>query len=114
MIDIACLPPSISQSEIYRNGLPKMGISPASDALQNFGISLGDQMAVVPGRILSPPKVAYAAGKEMVIRDSAWNLRDVRFHKAARIGNCVAVAINERPGDFSDAGNAEFKKVRYL
>lgn len=111
MIDIACLPPTVNQSEIYRNGLTQMGISPASDALNNFGISLGNQMAVVPGRILNPPKVLYAQGKEMMIRDSAWNLRDVRFHKGARIGNCFAIAINERRGDFESGADPDFVKV---
>lgn len=111
MIDIACLPPAVNQAEIYRNGLEQMGVSPASEALKNFGISLGTQMTVVPGRILNPPKVAYGKGKEMMVYNSAWNLRDVHFHRPAAIGNCLAVVINERRGDFEDVGDPEFKQV---
>lgn len=112
MIDIACLPPAINQADIYRNGLSNMGISPASDALNEFGISLGNQMAVVPGRILDSPKIAYL-GKVLETRDSAWNLRDQKFVKAVPLKNCLALAINERPGDFQGAGDPDFENVRH-
>lgn len=114
MIDIACLPPSINQAEIYRNGLPQMGVQPASDALAQFGISLGNQMAVVPARILDPPKVAYAKNKELQIRDSAWNLRDVQFRKGAKIGPSVAVVIGGGRGDFDDPQDPDLARVRML
>jgi eukaryotic translation initiation factor 2C len=113
MIDIACLAPSINQAEIYRNGLPQMGIQPVSDALTRFGISLGTQMAVVPGRILDPPKVAYA-DRQLQIKDSAWNLRDVQFRKGAKIGPCVAVVMNERRGDFDNPEDQELARVRWF
>jgi len=114
MIDIACLPPKVNQAEIYRNGLPRMGVQPASEALTQFGISLGTQMAVVPGRILDPPKVAYARNKELQIRDSAWNLRDVQFRKGGKLGPSVAVAFNERRGDFDDPQDQDLVRVRLL
>lgn len=111
MIDIACLPPAVNQADIYRNGLSNMGLSPASDALNEFGISLGNQMAVVPGRILDSPKIAYL-GKVLETRDSAWNLRDQKFVKAVPLKNCLALAINERQGDFQGAGDPDFENVR--
>lgn len=115
MLDVACRSPAINQADIYRNGLPKMGISPLSPNLSNFGMSLGDQMAVVPGRILNPPKVAYAQGKEVEIRDSAWNLRQLRFFRGARLGNCLAIAINDGGrSDFTAAADPEFAKVRII
>lgn len=114
MLDVACRSPAVNQADIYRNGLSKMGISPLSPNLTNFGMSLGDQMAVVPGRILNPPKVAYAQGKEVEIRDSAWNLRGLRFHRGARLGNCLAIAISEGRFDFQSAQDPEFAKVRTI
>jgi eukaryotic translation initiation factor 2C len=114
MIDIACLPPSTNQAEIYRNGLPQMGVQPASGALNQFGISLGAQMAVVPARILDPPKVAYARNKELQIRDSAWNLRDVQFRNGAKIGPSIAIAVSERRGDFDDPQDRDLAQVRTL
>lgn len=112
MIDIACLPPSVNQAAIYQNGLPQMGMQPASDALTKFGMSLGDQMAVVPGRILDPPRVAYAKS-ELQIRDSAWNLRDVQFYKGAKIGPSVAIVMSERRGDFDNPQDQELVRVRW-
>jgi hypothetical protein len=112
MINFACLSPAINQADIYRNGLTNMGIAPPSDVLTEFGISLGTEMAVVPGRILDAPKIAYL-GKTMEVRDSAWNLRDVKFQKAAAIGPSVAIAISERPGDFQSADDPDFAGVRF-
>ena len=89
-----------------------MGMQPASDALTKFGMSLGDQMAVVPGRILDPPRVAYAKS-ELQIRDSAWNLRDVQFYKGAKIGPSVAIVMSERRGDFDNPQDQELVRVRW-
>lgn len=111
MLNIACRPPSVNQADIYRNGLTNMGVSPLSPNLVNFGIALGDQMAVVPARILNPPKIAYAGNKIMDVRDSAWNLRDLRFFKGARIQNCLALTLSESGRDFQGSSDPAFLEV---
>lgn len=71
-------------------------------------------MAVVPARILNPPRIAYGSNKIMDVRDSAWNLRDTKFIKGAKIGNCMALALSESGRDFQGPTDPAFLEVSLL
>jgi len=72
--------------------------------LPGFGIKIGHQMAVVPGRLLKAPKVMYSRGAQQVDEERAsWNLRSVRFAKGMTIDlSQFAVLI------IKDGGRTEF------
>ena len=112
MIDIACRPPAENQQAIIQSGLTRMGYTPSADTTLNaFGISLGQDMAVVPGRILPPPQIKYSNQNARIL-DSAWNMKDVKFVVPAPLRNCAALAL--RAGgrdDFTGSDDPEFRRV---
>ncbi|KAF8341583.1 Piwi domain-containing protein [Cantharellus anzutake] len=94
MIDVACRSPAENQRVILQAGLAKMGFVPSPDSSLNaIGILLGQEMAVVPGRVLPPPQIKYLGNHPTQIRDSAWNMKDVKFVVAAPLRNCMALSI---------------------
>ncbi|KAK7032353.1 hypothetical protein VNI00_013101 [Paramarasmius palmivorus] len=69
------------------SGLPStlsaLGITPPSDIL-DFGISVSNEMAVVPGRVIAPPRLFYGQ-KAITASNGAWNITTVKFHKGAQV-----------------------------
>ncbi|EEB96357.1 hypothetical protein MPER_04523, partial [Moniliophthora perniciosa FA553] len=62
MIRVAARPPNVNGGEIMSAGLSNLGFSEASSVMKAFGVQVGKQMAVVPGRILPPPGIVYGRG----------------------------------------------------
>ncbi len=89
-----------------------MGYIPSAETILNaFGISLGQEMAVVPGRILPPPQIKYS-NQNARIQESAWNMRDVKFIVPAPLRNCAVLAL--RGGgrdDFTGSDDPELRRV---
>ncbi|KAI0743139.1 Piwi domain-containing protein [Daedaleopsis nitida] len=73
--------PNMIGDAIVHRGLLQLDLAPTSPPASSFGITVGDQMAVVPGRILPLPTVRYHGGNPPAIDDrrASWNLRGVRF-----------------------------------
>ncbi len=86
MILHACKPPNVNARSIVGQGLTSLGFKDDAEPLPGFGIKIGHQMTVVPGRLLKAPKVMYNRGAQQVDEERAsWNLRSVRFAKAMTI-----------------------------
>ncbi|KAJ8590502.1 argonaute-like protein [Rhizopogon salebrosus TDB-379] len=96
MITVACQPPNANGNAIVNNGLNELGFLHPGPALTSFGVSIGPDMAVVPGRILPKPGLKYASNVSPAIDDRAsWNLRNIRFAVGARLDKWAVLLIGD-------------------
>ncbi|KAG6907598.1 hypothetical protein DXG01_008216 [Tephrocybe rancida] len=95
MITYAAKPPNINANAIVGRGLNELGFRQGAAPLGAFGISIGTEMTVVPGRILSPPGIKYGSGTPQVDDRASWNLRNVRFAKGATLSNWAVLLIKD-------------------
>lgn len=95
MITVAAKPPNINAENIVNHGLRQLGFSDAAPQLNAFGVSIGNQMTVVPGRILQAPAIKYGTGGPSVDERASWNLRDVKFAKGARLEGWGVLLIKD-------------------
>lgn len=96
MITVAAKPPNINAENIVNHGLRQLGFSQAAPQLNAFGVSIGTQMTVVPGRILQAPSIKYSGqGSPNVDERASWNLRDVKFAKGARLDGWGVLLIKD-------------------
>lgn len=86
MIKNACRPPKQNAETVVYNGLPSLGLTQDTSLIDAFKISIDPQMAVIPGRVLDPPKVAYP-GRTLEVQNGSWNLIKVKFQRGARVGS---------------------------
>ncbi|KAH9474635.1 Protein argonaute PNH1 [Psilocybe cubensis] len=110
MITTAAKPPNINAAAIVGPGLTELGFRPGSSPEFNaFGISIGNEMAVVPGRILTPPGIKYGQGTPAVDDRASWNLRNVKFAKGARLEQWAVLIIQDgnRRDEFASANDPE-------
>ena len=94
MIKVACNPPTVNANFIVNQGFDLLGLRGNNSTLISFGISVDPNMAVVPSRVLPPPKVIYKAGQAS-IRDGGWNLVGVKFHSGGNMSNWAVLLITE-------------------
>ncbi|KAH7923516.1 Piwi-domain-containing protein [Leucogyrophana mollusca] len=104
MILAACKPPNVNAKAIVTSGLTELGFRVTGPTVLNsFGVSIGPDMAVVPGRILPKPGLKYAANTVASIDDRAsWNLRNVKFAVGGRLERWAVLLIQ-------DGGRDEFR-----
>lgn len=96
MITFAAKPPNVNALAISTKGLEELGFRPnVSPQLSAFSVSIGNQMAVVPARILPPPRIQYGQGTPSVDEKASWNLRNVKFTKGARLENWAVLVIRD-------------------
>jgi eukaryotic translation initiation factor 2C len=96
MITVACQPPNANGNAIVNNGLNELGFLHPGPALTSFGVSIGPDMAVVPGRILPKPGLKYANNVSPAVDDRAsWNLRNIRFAAGARLDKWAVLLIGD-------------------
>ncbi|KAK7032399.1 hypothetical protein VNI00_013147 [Paramarasmius palmivorus] len=94
MIKVACNPPNVNAEAIVGEGFTKLGITPPADVLGAFGISISNEMTVVPGRELPPPRLLYGR-KQVMARDGAWNIVDVKFSRGAQIKSWWMMVVRD-------------------
>jgi hypothetical protein len=100
MITVACQPPNANGNAIMNNGLRELGFVNPGPTLASFGVSIGPNMAVVPGRILPRPGLKYANNVSPAVDDRAsWNLRNIRFATGARLEKWAVLLIGDRGRD---------------
>lgn len=102
MIKVACKPPNINAAAIVNRGIRELGFVDQNDPLRAFGVSIGTEMAVVPGRILPSPNIRYATNAPRIDDRASWNLRDVKFAKGGKLENWAVLLI-------ADGGRDEFQ-----
>ncbi|KAG5652514.1 hypothetical protein H0H81_004786 [Sphagnurus paluster] len=95
MILIAAQPPNVNANAIVGRGLDELGFRARAEPLGAFGMSVGTEMAVVPGRILPAPGVQYAQNSPAIDERASWNLRNVRFAKGASLSSWAVLLIKD-------------------
>ncbi|KAJ3789398.1 argonaute-like protein [Lentinula aff. detonsa] len=111
MLAIAARPPNINANDINGPGLDKLGFRSRANPLGAFGVSVGTEMAVVPGRILEPPTLQYGPGTNPPINEKAsWNLRGVKFASGAKVTRWAVLVL--RDGNRSDFRGADDPELR--
>lgn len=112
MITAACKPPNINGTAIVGRGLDELGFRAGASPLGSFGISIGTDMAVVPGRILPPPGIKYGHGTPKVDERASWNLRDVKFAVPGKLIRWAVLLIQDGGRDeFQGVNDPELKQV---
>ncbi|OBZ66780.1 Protein argonaute MEL1 [Grifola frondosa] len=95
MILVACQPPNVNAQAIVGRGLDELGFRQGAAPMDAFGIRVGNEMAVVPGRILNPPTVRYSQGAAQIDDRASWNLRNVRFSVGAKLEKWAVLLIKD-------------------
>ncbi|KAF9023414.1 argonaute-like protein [Hymenopellis radicata] len=113
MITAAAKWPNINAETIMSAGLTELGFRTAAPALKSFGISIGTEMTVLPGRILPTPSLSYGAGSAPVEIDKAsWNLKRLKFLRCSRLTNWVVFCVVDNGRDeFSGPKDPDLKKT---
>ncbi|KAI0057312.1 argonaute-like protein [Artomyces pyxidatus] len=115
MILVAAKPPNINAQAITTHGLTELGFRQgptASPVLNHFGVSIGNEMAVVPGRILVSPRIRYGKGEPVVDERASWNMRGVVFAQGARLDNWAVLVIKDNNRDeFAGAQDPELRST---
>ncbi|KAL1743810.1 ribonuclease H-like domain-containing protein [Schizophyllum fasciatum] len=96
MIKYACRPPYENAQTIVDRGLPQLGLSPPGQgALAGFGIDIDPNMAVVPGRVLPPPAIAYRTNR-LNARDGSWNILEVKLTRGAQAQRYAVLIVYDQ------------------
>lgn len=112
MIKVAARPPNINAGLIMDEGLKSLGFKQAAGPLNAFGIGIGQEMAVVPGRLLPAPGVNYGQGKPNVDDKASWNLRSVKFAVGGRLAEWAVLVIADGNRDeFQGPDDPELRKT---
>ncbi|KAG6369734.1 putative argonaute-like protein [Boletus reticuloceps] len=113
MLNVACKLPKVNANEIVNRGINLLGFRDWNPVLDSFGVSVGTDMATVPGRVLDKPGLSYSSDKRATIDDRAsWNLRDVRFAVGARLDKWAVLVIQDGGrSDFKGAKDLELRKI---
>lgn len=113
MIKVAAKPPNINAGLIMDEGLKSLGFKQAAGPLNAFGISVGQEMAVVPGRLLPAPSINYGQGKPNVDEKASWNLRSVKFAVGGKLAEWAVLLIGDAGGrdEFQGADDPLLRKT---
>lgn len=112
MITAACKPPNVNGMSIVTRGLDELGFRIGPQPLGNFGISVGTEMSVVPGRILPPPGIKYGQGTPLVDERASWNLRNVKFAVGGKLAGWAVLVIQDGGRDeFQGPDDPELRSV---
>ena len=116
MIKVSAKPPNVNANAITGTGLRELGFARGtnlSPVLDVFGVSIGNDMAVVPARILTAPRIRYGKGEQVVDDKASWNLRNVVFAEGAKLGPWTVLVIKDgnRYDEFSDAQDPELRTI---
>ncbi|THG98010.1 hypothetical protein EW026_g4095 [Hermanssonia centrifuga] len=94
MVKISTRSSASNANSIINDGLRLFGLQDHNPTLMNFGISVRKEMAIVPARVLPPPRILYQSG-HLVVRQGGWNLIDVKFCAPGRIDNWVVLLVRD-------------------
>ncbi|TFK31811.1 argonaute-like protein [Crucibulum laeve] len=113
MITAAAKPPNINANAIVGPGLKELGFRDTAAPLGAFGVSIGNEMTVVPGRVLPAPRIAYGKGTPQVDERASWNLRAVQFAKGGRLENWAVLVIQDgnNRDEFGGPQDPELRQV---
>jgi eukaryotic translation initiation factor 2C len=104
MILVAAKPANVNGAFIAGSGLDLLGFRTNESPLSAFGVEIGPNMAVVPGRILAKPMLRYANNAMTADDRASWNLKNVKFHRGGRLERWAVMIIK-------DGGREEFNGI---
>jgi eukaryotic translation initiation factor 2C len=112
MLDVACKPPKENANEIVNRGINALGFRDSNPVLDSFGISVGTEMVVVPGRVLDKPRLSYSSASATIDNRASWNLRGVKFAVGARLDKWAVLVVQDGGrDDFRDAKDPALRKI---
>ncbi|KAI0080425.1 argonaute-like protein [Panus rudis PR-1116 ss-1] len=113
MIKVACKPPNVNAEAIVNRGLNELGFRQGVHPFGAFGVSIGTEMAVVPGRILPSPNIRYAVGAPEVDERASWNLRNVKFATGGKLTNWAVLLIKDGNSrdEFAGPGDPQLAQI---
>lgn len=79
---------------IVNRGTPAMGLKSPIDPIFGFGMTIDNEMLVIPGRELHPPNVMYGKGQPKV-QNGRWNILDVKFQHAATVASWWVLEVQD-------------------
>lgn len=96
MLRVACQSPQTNSDLIRGDGFAKLAIAESTkhNVMKNFGITIDQNMAVIPARILPPPGLSYARGQARP-NDGSWNILDVAFHRGGNMDRWAVLIVRE-------------------
>ncbi|KAG9290846.1 hypothetical protein G9A89_010995 [Geosiphon pyriformis] len=96
MIKFTCQAPHVRANKI-KQGLDVLNYR-GNEYLQNFGMRVSNEMAVVDARVLPTPTLQYhptSRDASFQPRDGAWNLRDKKVATGATLGSWAVIAFGQ-------------------
>ncbi|CAO3652743.1 unnamed protein product [Cunninghamella echinulata] len=100
MIKFTCQKPNVRANKITQ-GINLLQYK-SNPYLQQFGVTIKPEMAMINARVLSTPKISYAPNSQeptFAPRDGAWNLRGKKVSKGARLGSWSVVNFTPNLND---------------
>ncbi|KAL5522335.1 hypothetical protein ACEPAF_2192 [Sanghuangporus sanghuang] len=111
MIKAACNPPYVNAQAISDQGLGVLGLRQRASPMQGFDVEVSLEFAIVPARVLNPPRVMYQSGQPSVANGS-WNILGVRFSRPAPLTRAAILVLNDGGrDDFRDQTDPELRSV---
>lgn len=115
MITYAAQPPNANAHAIESQGLQELGFTQNTSTLNAFNVKIGGEMAVVPARVLAPPKVKYTGDTDAADfkrERGSWNLKQVKFVKGTVLENWAVFLIRDKnTEEFSGPTDPELRSV---
>lgn len=100
MIKFACNPPAVNGQAIMNHGLRDMGLTnPPQSPVSAFGMEIRQEMSVIPGRELAPPRLTYKVGNAKV-QGGSWNILDVQFQRGAKVPGIWVLVVQDGANPF--------------
>ncbi|KAG7008143.1 protein argonaute-3 [Physcia stellaris] len=101
MIEYAKVEPAFCARKIVQDGLTKLGFSPPSEALAELGLTVGDDLITVPGRLLKAPEIQYKENfvQYPITKLGGWNFAGNRLYDSKKLPIWYCLRIAERRED---------------
>src|SRR3954452_17497470 len=97
MIKFTCQPPTARANKIHQ-GLDILNYR-QNEYMQQFGLNVSSDMAVVQARVLNAPKLQYHPSSRdaaFTPREGAWNLRDKKVATGATLGSWACAVFGSQ------------------
>lgn len=110
MIRYACNPPYENANAIVGHGLGLLGLRDREGPMQGFQVQVSTEMAIVPARVLTAPRLMYKSGPQQGVNNGFWNIVNVKFAVPASLTRVAVVVIADRGrDDFTGPGDPDLK-----
>ncbi|TFY68777.1 hypothetical protein EVG20_g3426 [Dentipellis fragilis] len=95
MLRAANRKPAHNATLIVDRGLGKLGYTPGTPSvLGAFGVSVSNEMTVIPARELPPPSVDYRQGR-LNVANGSWNILNVKFHAGGNLSGWKVMIVRD-------------------